>query len=168
MRRLLSALAVTSCLIAGFPALSSAQSGLTLWSGVEAKNQLNYRYDFGGQADGWDRLRLRVDSRKLKTAVAHFVISYPDNYKGSFDPKKIEVRAKGKKVAIQEAKWDKDNRVLEIYPTEAIPAGTGVEIVLSNIKNPAYGGMFYFNCSTQSPGDVPLSRYVGTWIVSVQ
>lgn len=74
MRRLLSALAVTSCLIAGFPAISSAQ-GFTLWSGVEGKNQLNYRYDFGGQADGWDRLRLRVDSRKLKTAVAHFVIS---------------------------------------------------------------------------------------------
>ncbi len=168
MRRLLSALAVTSCLIAGFPAISSAQNGFTLWSGVEGKNQLNYRYDFGGQADGSDRLRLRLDGKKLKTAVAHFVIAYPKYYKGSFDSKKMEVRVKGKKVPLQEAKWDKDNNVIEIYPQEPIAAGSGVEIVLSNIRNPAYGGMYYFNCSTQSPGDVPLSRYIGTWIISVQ
>ena len=168
MRRLLGALAVTSCLLGAFPAISSAQNGFTLWSGVESKNQLNYRYDFGGQADGWDRLRLRVSPNKVKTAVAQFVISYPEYYKGTFDPKKIELRVKGKKVSIQEAKWDKDSHVIQIYPQEPIPAGSGVEIVLSNIKNPPYGGMYYFNCAIQSPGDVPLSRLIGTWILSVQ
>lgn len=169
MRRLLSTLAVTSCLLGGIPAISWAQSlpGFTLFSGVKSENQLPFRLDFGGQSNGWDRYRLRISNKKLKTAVAYFVISYPDYYKGTFDPKEIEVRVRDKKIALSEVKWDKENRVIQIYPQEAIPAGSNVELVLSNVKNPAFGGVFYFNCSIQSPGDVPLSRYVGTWIISI-
>ncbi len=169
MRRLLSTLAVTSCLLAGIPAISWAQSlpGFTLFSGVKSENQLPFRLDFGGQSNGWDRYSLRINNKKLKTAVAYFVISYPDYYKGTFDPKEIEVRVRDKKIALSEVKWDKENRVIQIYPQEAIPAGSNVELVLSNVKNPAFGGVFYFNCSIQSPGDVPLSRYVGTWIISI-
>ncbi len=169
MRRLLSTLAVTSCLLAGIPAISWAQSlpGFTLFSGVKSENQLPFRLDFGGQSNGWDRYRLKINNKKMKTAVAHFVISYPDYYKGTFDPKEIEVRVRDKKIALSEVKWDKENRVIQIYPQEAIPAGSNVELVLSNVKNPAFGGVFYFNCSIQSPGDVPLSRYVGTWIISI-
>jgi hypothetical protein len=169
MRRLLSTLAVTSCLLAGIPAISWAQSlpGFTLFSGVKSENQLPFRLDFGGQSNGWDRYRLRINNKKLKTAVAYFVISYPDYYKGTFDPKEIEVRVRDKKIALSEVKWDKENRVIQIYPQEPIPAGNNVELVLSNVKNPAFGGVFYFNCSIQSPGDVPLSRYVGTWIISI-
>jgi hypothetical protein len=57
--------------------------------------------------------------------------------------------------------------VIEIYPQEPVAAGNNVELVLSNVKNPATGGIFYFNCLIQSSGDVPLSRYVGTWIISI-
>ena len=170
MRRVLgifSAVAVTSCLLTGFQGVSMAQSGINLWSGVRRENQLNHRFDFGGQANGWDRLRLRADAKRFKNSVARLVISYPEYYKGSFDPKKIEVRAKGKKIPLQEARWDKDNRVIEIFPAEPIPAGTGVEIVLSNIKIPPFGGMYYFNLAIQSAGDIPLSTYIGTWIISV-
>lgn len=169
MRRLLSTLAVTSCLLAGIPAISWAQSlpGFTLFSGVKSENQLPFRLDFGGQSNGWDRYRLKISNKKLKTAVAHFVITYPDYYKGTFDTKQIEVKVRDKKVVLSEIKWDKENRVLEIYPQEAIPAGSNVELILSNVKNPTFGGVFYFNCSIQSPGDVPLSRYVGTWIISI-
>ena len=167
--RLLSALAVTSCLLAGNPAITQAQGlpGFTLFSGVKGDNQLSYRLDFGGQPDGWDRYRLRISNKKLKIAVAHFVISYPEYYKGSFDDKNIEVRVKDKKVPLSAVKWDKENHVIEIYPQEAVPAGSNVELVLSNVKNPNFGGVFYFNCSVQSPGDVPLSRYIGTWIISI-
>ncbi|WP_017316756.1 DUF2808 domain-containing protein [Mastigocladopsis repens] len=169
MRRLLSTLALTSCLLAGIPAISWAQNlpGWTLFSGVKSENQLPFRLDFGGQTNGWDRYRLKISNKKLKTAVGHFVISYPEYYKGTFDPKKVEVKVRDKEIALSEVKWDKENRVIEIYPQEAIPAGSNVEVVLSNVKNPSSGGIFYFNCSVQSPGDVPLSRYIGTWIISI-
>ena len=45
MKRLLSALAVTSCLLAGLPAITLAQNGLTLFSGVKSENQLPFRLD---------------------------------------------------------------------------------------------------------------------------
>ncbi len=169
MRRVLSAIAVTSCLIIGSPIVISAQSlpGFTIFSGIKRENQLPFRLDFGGQSNGWDRYRLRIPSKKLNLAVSQFSISYPDYYKGKFDTDKIEVRIKDKKVPLQEVVWDKENRLVEIYPQEPVPAGSKVELVFSNVKNPTSGGTYYFNCQILSPGDVPLRRYVGTWIVSI-
>ncbi|MFN6464304.1 MAG: DUF2808 domain-containing protein [Nostoc sp. DedVER02] len=169
MRRLLSALAVTSCLVTGFPALTWAQSlpGFTLFSGVKAENQLPFRLDFGGQANGWDRYILRIPAKRMKLAVGQFAITYPNYYKGTFDQKKIEVRVKGKAVPLSEVKWDKEGKLINIYPQEPVPAGSAVEVVLSNVKNPSFGGVYYFNCQVLSPGDVPLLRYMGTWILSI-
>lgn len=169
MRRVLSALAVSTCLLTGFPAIISAQSlpGFTIFSGVKRENQLPFRLDFGGQTNGWDRYRLRIPPKKLNLAVSQFSISYPDYYKGKFDTDEIEVRIRGKKVPLQEVVWDKENRLVEIYPVEPVPAASRVELVFSNVKNPTFGGTFYFNCQITTPGDVPLLRYVGTWIVSI-
>lgn len=168
MRRLFSALAVTSCLLTSFPAISWAQSqGFTLFSGVKSENQLPFRLDFEGQRLGTDRYRLRLPAKKMKLAVAQFAITYPNYYKGSFDPKNVEVRVNGKSVPLSEVKWDKEGRVIEIFPQEPVPAGTGVELVLSNVQNPAFGGIFYFNCQVLSPGDLPMLRYLGSWIISI-
>jgi len=169
MKRLLSALAVTNCLLTGVvtPILAQSLPGLTLFSGVKSDDQLPYLLDFGGQTNSTDRYILRVPAQKMKLAVAQFTITYPDYYKGTFDPKSIEILVKGKKVPLSEVKWDKEGRVIQIFPQEPIPAGRKVELVLSNIENPAFGGVFYFRCQVLSPGDVPLLRYLGTWIISI-
>ncbi|MTJ14259.1 DUF2808 domain-containing protein [Anabaena sp. UHCC 0187] len=167
MKRLLAALAVTSCVLTSLPATTLAQSGLTLFSGVKSENQLPFRLDFGGQTNSTDRYILRVPAKKMKLAVAQFAITYPDYYNGTFDTKNIEVLVKGKKVPLSEVKWDKEGRVIKIFPEEPVPAGQKVEVVLSNVQNPAFGGVFYFNCQVLSPGDVPLLRYLGSWIISI-
>ncbi|MBD2453770.1 DUF2808 domain-containing protein [Nostoc sp. FACHB-87] len=166
---ILSALAVTSCLLTGLTTQVSAQSlpGFTLFSGIKAENQLPFRLDFGGQTNSRDRYILRIPQQKMKLAVAQFAITYPNYYKGSFDPKRVEVRFRGKKVPISEVKWDKEARIIEIFPEEPVPAGGPVELVLSNVENPSFGGVFYFNCQILSPGDTPLLRYIGTWILSI-
>ncbi len=168
-KKALSGLAIAGCLITALPLAALAQGlpGLTIFSGVERRDELNYRLDFGGHNGSWDRYRLRIPSAKMKLAVAQFAISYPDYYKGVFNPKKVEVVVKGKPVKLQEVKWNKENSLLEIIPEEPVPAGMNVEIVLSDVKNPDFGGMFYFNCQILSPGDVPLLRYIGTWVLSI-
>ncbi len=167
--RLLSALAVTSSLLVGFPIITGAQGlpGLTLFSGVKSENQLPYRLDFGGQANSWERFRFRIPAKRMNLAAAQFAVSYPDYYKGTFDTKKVEVRVRGKKVPLNEVKWNKEARLLEIFPEEPVPAGQEVELVFSNSRTPPFGGMYHFNCQILSPGDVPLLRYVGTWLVSL-
>jgi hypothetical protein len=169
MRRLLSTLAVTSLLLTGVQAVSWAQGlpGLTLFSGVKGENQLPYRLDFGGQSNNWDRYILKLPAQKMKLAVAQFAITYPDYYKGSFDPKAVEVRVKDKAVPLSEVRWNQEGRVIEIFPEEPVPAGSNVEVVLSNVRNPSFGGVFYFNCQVLSPGEIPLLRYAGTWVLSI-
>ncbi|MDB9540253.1 DUF2808 domain-containing protein [Anabaenopsis tanganyikae CS-531] len=167
--RLVSALAVTSSLLTGFPVITVAQGlpGLTLFGGVSSKNQLPFRLDFGGQANSWERFRLRIPAKKMNLAASQFVVSYPDYYEGSFDPNKVEVKVKGEKVPLDEVKWNKEARRIEIFPQKPVAAGGEVELVLSDVKTPSFGGMYYFNCQILSPGDLPLERYVGTWVLSI-
>ncbi len=166
---IISAVAVTGCIVTGFSLKSWSQnnSGFTLWSGVPRENVLNYYLDYGGQPNGWDRYRFKIPAKKLELGVAQIAISYPDYYDGKFDTKRIEVRSKSKTYAISEVKWDKDNHVIQIELQDPIPAGNSIEIVFSNVKNPGFGGMYYFNAQVLSAGDVPLPRYVGTWILSI-
>lgn len=169
MKRLLGAVAVSGCVITGFSASTLAQSnpGFTLWGGVPRENQLNYYLDFGGRSNQWDRYRLKIPANKMELGVAQFAISYPDYFDGKFDPKKIEVRVKNKTVPLSEVKWDKEGKLIQIFLEEPITAGNSVELVLSNVKNPPFGGIYYFNCQVLTPGDVPLPRYLGTWILSI-
>lgn len=168
-RRALASLAIAGCLLTALPAISFAQGlpGLTLFGGVKGEDSLNYRLDFGGRAGSWDRYRLRIPAKKMKLAVAQFAISYPDYYKGVFDTKRVEVIVKDKSVPLQEVNWNKENHTLEIFPVDPIPAGSSVEIQLSNVRNPDSGGMFYFNCQVLSPGDVPLLRWLGAWVLTI-
>jgi hypothetical protein len=170
MRKVFSSLAIAGCLMAVLPHTSQAQSGLpglTLFGGPRGEESLNYRLDFGGRANGWDRYRLRIPAKKMKLAVAQFAISYPDYYKGTFDEKAVEVQVQGKKVPLREVKWNRDNNLIEIFPEEPVPANSKVEVWLENVKNPSSGGMFYFNLQVQSPGDLPLYRYLGTWVIQI-
>lgn len=181
--RILSTLAVTGCLATVLPAVSIAQGlpGLTIFGGPGRQNSLNYRLDYGTTRHPSDRYRLRIPAEKMEFAASQISIDYPDYYEGEFDvelnpekdpdkqPVEVRVRQNGKyvSVALNEVIWDRDNRVIEIYPAEPVPAGNKVEVVLSNVHNPRSGGMFYFNCRILSPGDVPLLRYVGTWVLSI-
>ncbi len=168
MRRIIPVLLVTGSLLGGLPAISFAQNnpGFTInWGGdLPRKQQLSYRLDYG-TPNQWDRYHLRLKPQKI--AISQLSISYPDYYKGKFDPKAISFFANRKKVALSEVNLDKENRLIELTPQEVIPAETPVEVVLSNVKNPRTGGMYFFNARVSSPGDVPVPRYVGTWALSI-
>ena len=169
--RALSGLAIATCLLAITPATSVANGlpGLTIFGGPGRSNTLPFRLDFGGRPDQWDRYRLRIPARKLNLAAAQFTISYdqsPARFDGKFDTDEIEVRVKGEPVPLLEVIWDQENNLIEIYPEAPVPAGSKVELVFSNVKNPTFG-IYYFKCLILTPGDVPLPRYIGTWDVTI-
>jgi len=171
--RFLATLAVSASLLAGWQTITTAQSnpGLTIFSGVERQNELSYYLDFGGNRDGIDRYRLRVPANKMEVGVKKWAISYPDYFDktgGRFDLDKIEVRLDGESLPLEEVKWNKNDNVILIKMEETVEAGKGIELVFSNVRNPRWGGTFYFECRVATPGDVPLPRYLGTWIVSIE
>lgn len=169
MRRIFSAIAATGCLLTGIQTITSAQStsGLTLFSGVERQNQLNYRLDYGSR-NMWDRYRLRMPASKMPLGVSQIQIDYPDYYNGEFDQKQIEVRLKStnKTLPLQAVNWDRENRKIQIDLKEPLTEGKDLEVVLNNVKN-GDSGFYYFNCRIRSPIDIPVARYVGTWIVTI-
>jgi hypothetical protein len=184
MKRWLSAAVVAGCMFSAVPLEAVAQGlpGFTLFGGPRRENQLSFRLDYGTSGHPRDRYRLRIPSDKMTFAVSQFSISYPDYYNGEFDveleegedpedlPVEVRVRINGEyeSVPLEEVIWDDENHVIEIYPSEPVPAGNKVELVFSNVRNPRFGGMYYFNCSVFSPGDVPLARYLGTWVIDIR
>jgi hypothetical protein len=94
-------------------------------------------------------------------------VAYPDTYEGRFNADEVEVKINGDKIDLESVNWDQENRVIEIYPQETVPADTRVEIILSDLRMPRRVGTHYFNLLVRSPGDVPLNRYLGTWIINV-
>ena len=168
-KRILTTLAISSLMIGGVQAITSAQSnpGLTIFSGVDRENILNYHLDFGGQAGGLDRYRLRVPGKKITEGVSKFFIAYPDYYKGKFDTDKIEVRVQGESIPLREVVWDKESRIVEIDLEQPIRESRKLEIVFSNVKNPRFGGTYYFHCQVLPAGDLPIRQHLGTWILSI-
>jgi Protein of unknown function (DUF2808) len=167
--RLLAALALSGCLVASWVPVIQAQGlpGLVIFSGVERENQLSFRLDYGGRPFQRDRYRLRISRQKMLTEVSEFTVTYPETYEGTFDDDNIDLRINGENVDLDQVTWDRESREILIYPVEPVAANTRVEIVLSNVDNPRTGGTYYFNALVRTPGDIPLRRYLGTWIISI-
>ncbi len=180
LKRALPALLCAGTLVGTLPTITEAQTnpGFSLiWGGQDAqpKRQLSYVLQYGTPGHLSDRWRLSVGKQEVAMSVIR--ITTPDYLNGKFNEKRIELREspksrilnlkKGKNIPISSVTVDNDSGLVEIIPEVPIPAGKKVEVVLSNVKNPRSGGMFFLNCSIISPGDVPLPRQVGTWVLSI-
>jgi hypothetical protein len=178
-RLLLTSLCVAGSLVSTLPTITSAQSnpGFSfVWGdGPGRKQQLGYVLDYGTPGHSQDRYRLKLGRQNV--AIDSITVTYPNYYDGTFNEKRVTLQespknkflgfGKTKQIEVSSVKVDKDNRVIEIVPKEPIPSGVPVEVVLSDVQNPRSGGMYYFNAYINSPGDVPLRRYLGTWILSL-
>lgn len=162
---LIAGLAIATCLISTLPLVARAQSGLTIFGGPE--EELGYRFDFGGTRATTDRLRLRFPGDKLELGVNEILITYPETYRGDFETDEIDVRVDGDNQPIDEVVWDEDRREIRIYLVEPIPAQTSIEVVLSDLYLPRRAGMHFFEGYIYAPGDVSISRKIGTWVVTV-
>lgn len=168
-KRFLAAATLSSGLLTGLPiaTLADGNPGLTIFSGVERKDVLDYNLQFGGNPNqAGERYKLYIPGKKLTQGASKFFISYPENFDGKFDTNKVEVRVKEKPIPIREVYWDKESRVLEIDLAQPIESSNKVDIVLSNVKNPDYG-TYYLRADAQAAGTIPLRLYLGTWIVTI-
>jgi len=149
-------------------ATAGSNPGLTIFSGVDHKDILNYYLDFGGNPGQTDRYKLYIPAKKLSQGASRFFISYPDYFNGVFDtsPGSIEVRVAGQSLPLKNVYWDKESRYLEINLAKPIEGSTEVTIVLSNVQNPNLG-TYYFVGDAQISGQIPLRVYIGTWIISI-
>lgn len=182
----LSGAILSGAAIAGYVALGTpiAQAsdlpGITFrWNNREGFNELSHVIELSNSPNNWGRYRLKIGARDMKLAVSQFVVNYPDYFDGKFNADEVEIRtcsrpgnflsrARCTPIAMDEVDIDTENQRIALYPLEPIPAGTNVELVFSDVKNPRSRGMYQFNAMIESPGDVPLLRPIGSWILGIE
>ena len=179
--RLLPLLVFTGSLLTGLPVVTMAQTnpGFSLiWGGEgpDRKQQFNYVLEYGTPKHLNDRYRLKI--RRQKVAIDSITIIIPKQYNGKIKPGNVSLRKspkgrllnfnKGKSIAVESVTMEKkkgESGAITIIPKEVIPAGTRAEVVIKHVRNPS-SGTYYFNCRVTSPGDLPIRRNIGTWIIS--
>ncbi|MGF1520084.1 MAG: DUF2808 domain-containing protein [Nodosilinea sp.] len=169
----LAALAAAVGLSTALPLPTQAQSGLTIFGGVDAEYRLPYSIDANIPHNTNTRFYLNVQRTKLPRDVISLEIDYPDTFTeigGRFNPDAIELRSgewRGRDVIpVRAIDWLEDENRIEIIPEEPIPANTNLVVVMSNVRNPRRYGYHYFNLRMMYQGDV-VNRYVGTWPMEI-
>lgn len=156
------------CLALGISsaAASIAQtgSGVVLFGNVR-DSALSYRLD-GGRARQIDRYYLDIPAQK--TQVSQVIVTYRDNFDGEFDPQAMDLRYNDQNIPIESSSWDKENRRIEVITKEPIPAGRSLKLVLSNVRNPFYAGLYQLDARVMGPTDLPILRYVGSWVIGFE
>jgi len=176
---------LSTSVIVGFPQIAKAEcSGLTLWSGLQERgDELPFCWDFGMRANARERYRFNIPAEKITEGVSKIRISYEERFNGRIDSDNIELRINEESVprealdiiSDEEANfveiginYDQLDQLDKTYLREALQRGDALEVVFSNVRNPRFGGMFYFNGSFMpANNEIPLYLKIGTWIVSV-
>lgn len=156
------------------PQVSQAQTGLTIFGGIDPAYRLNYFIDSNKPRSSDARYYLQVGRNKVSRDVISFQIEYPQSFvdnDGEIDPNEIEIRQGdwrgGDVIPVKSITMGKntdgtvDGRI-DIIPEKPIPKNTNFVVVLSKVRNPNSYGYHYFNLRMMYQGDV-VDRYVGTW-----
>ena len=111
-----------------------------------------------------------------KTAILKLSITVPSYFNTSIRPKNLSLckmdmggvlsRSKCKEVLPAVFEVNEKQTAIEVFPDTPIPTG-GTYAVVMNVFNPSDPGMFQFNALAQAPGDVPISGYLGSWLVDI-
>ncbi len=169
----LVAVAAAVGLSTALPSPSQAQSGLTIFGGVDAEYRLNYFIDANIPHSTNARYYLNIMRTKLPRDVISLEIDYPETFTeigGRFTADAIELRdgtwRGGAAIPVKAIDWIEGENRIEIIPEQPIPANTNLVVVFSDVRNPRRYGYHYFNLRMMYQGDV-VNRYVGTWPMEI-
>ena len=122
---------------------------------------------------------LVMKPRNRKTGILKLTIDLPEHFDSTITPKKLKLckiqiggmleRTKCTETlpAVFEVSKDKKTKI-EVFPNQPIPVDKNGYAVVMKIFNPSKAGMFQINSFSQSPGDMPISKYIGSWNVDIR
>jgi len=122
---------------------------------------------------------LVMKPRNRKTGILKLTINFPKHFNASITPKKLSLcriqmggmlektKCTEKIPAVFEVNR-KEKTTIEVFPNQPIPVDKDGYAVVMKIFNPSKVGMAQINAFSQSPGDMPISRYIGSWNVDIR
>jgi len=119
---------------------------------------------------------LILKPKDRKTATLKLSVKLPDYWQADLNPKQMKLcrmqeggmlsRTRCLETIPSTIEVSPNGRVIEVFPNTPVPDNKtiGLYMVLINPFNP---GMYQFNAFIQPPGDIPVSSYVGSWVIQI-
>lgn len=114
--------------------------------------------------------------RDRKTAILKLTITIPKHFDAKIDPRRVQLcrmseggmlaRTRCQSTIPATIELAENGGALEIFPETPVP-DTGTIGVAMTLFNPSRTGMYQFNAQAQAPGEVPISGYLGSWLIQI-
>jgi Protein of unknown function (DUF2808) len=119
---------------------------------------------------------LILKPKDRKTAILKLTVGIPKSFDADIEAKNVQLcymkeggmlaRTRCEKQIPATVEVSKDGTAVEIFPDTPVPVGKTIGVYMS-IFNPFNAGMYQFNALAQAPGDVPISGYLGSWLIQI-
>ena len=119
---------------------------------------------------------LILKPKDRKTAILKLDVGMPKSFDTKINPKYVKLcyMKEGGMLARTRCEQDipatvevaADGTGIEIFPDTPVPVGKTIGVYI-NLFNPFNAGMYQFNAMAQAPGDVPVSGYLGSWLIQI-
>ena len=119
---------------------------------------------------------LILKPKDRKTAILKLSIGIPKSFDAEIKAKNVQLcymreggmlsRTRCEKQIPATVEVSNDGSAIEIFPNTPVPVGKTIGVYL-NLFNPFNAGMYQFNALAQAPGDVPISGYLGSWLIQI-
>lgn len=119
---------------------------------------------------------LILKPKDRKTAILKLSVKLPDYWQADLDPKRMQlcVMKEGGMLARTRClekipatiEVSPNGKAIEVFPDRPVPDNKTIGLYMVLI-NPFNAGMYQFNAFIQPPGDIPVSSYVGSWLIQI-
>jgi hypothetical protein len=119
---------------------------------------------------------LILKPKDRKTAILKLSIGIPKSFDAEIKAKNVQLcymkeggmlsRTRCEKQIPATVEVSNDGSAVEIFPDTPVPVGKTIGVYL-NLFNPFNAGMYQFKALAQAPGDVPISGYLGSWLIQI-
>jgi hypothetical protein len=119
---------------------------------------------------------LILKPKDRKTAILKLTVGIPKTFDVKINPKYVKLcyMKEGGMLARTRCEADipatievaDDGSAIEVFPVTPVPVGKTIGVYI-NLFNPFNAGMYQFNALAQAPGDVPVSGYLGSWLIQI-
>ena len=145
------------------------------WDNNDGYKKLYYYQTSAIQDDRSDwYLTLREKDRK--TAILKLTVEVPDFFDAKLKPERISLCRTSRGSMMSRSKCieevpatievNEDLTAIEVYPDQPVPMEGDYSLRIK-LFNPKGQRMYQLNALIQAHGDVPMSGYVGSWLIDM-
>ncbi|MCP9926452.1 DUF2808 domain-containing protein [Cyanobium sp. CH-040] len=119
---------------------------------------------------------LMLRPRDRNNAILKLTVTIPENFDSTIDTSRVRLcrmreggmlaRTRCEATIPATIELSANGRALEIFPDVPVPDTETIGVHM-RLFNPFNVGMFQFNALAQAPGDVPVSGYLGSWLIQI-